>query len=169
MSNDKSNMYNILAKLKNANPQLMDEKVKNVYNQLTEAADRDVDLQVAMNTEISESSVSVQNYRIDIVLKEFAGHQKRFYNIVENDTDTILYKELALFETAMGIVKKRMTFRSGSDELAKFDADYENSLYELWTHQNRAKRGINENVSLAKADAAKSKLSDAKVKIIKRL
>jgi hypothetical protein len=53
--------------------------------------------------------------------------------------------------------------------LAKFDADYENSLYELWTHQNRAKRGINENVSLAKADAAKSKLSDAKVKIIKRL
>ena len=160
-------MHDILSKLQNANPQMMNEKVETVYHQLNEAADQDVDLKVAMTSRVNESSVTVQNYRIDIVLQEFAGREKRFYNIVEGDQ--IVHRELALFETAMGIVKKYMTGKSGIAQLERFDADYANALYEMWTHNTRAKRGINEAVALAKASDAKRKVAEAKRKILQRL
>lgn len=162
-------MYDILSKLNKANPKMMSEKVETVYHQLNEAAERDVDLQVAMTSKIEESSVTVQNYRIDIVLNEFAGREKRFYNIVETGTNRIVHQELALFETAMGIVKKYMTGKSGIEDLVRFDTDYANSLYEVWSHTARAKRGINEDISIAKADAAKRRVSEAKSKILQRL
>ena len=161
-------MHDILSKLQRANPKLMNEKVETVYHQLTEAADNDIDLKVALNSKIEESSVTVQNYRIDIVLQEFAGREKRFYNIVEGNK--IIHRELSLFETAMGIVKRLITGKISSiPELERFDNDYSSSLYELWTHNKRAARGINENISLAKADSAKRKMSEAKQKILQRL
>ena len=148
----------------------MDRKVYATTKKLAEAAEKDIDLNVAINSRITESNVSIQNYRIDIILQEFAGRQKKFYNIVETTENKIIHQELSLFETAMGIVKKLMvgTFH-GVDELEKLDMEYTNSLYEVWTHQSRAKRGINENIAIAKADAAKIKVAEAKRKILKRL
>jgi hypothetical protein len=162
-------MHDILSKLQSANPKLMNEKVETVYHQLTEAADTDVDLKVAMNSKIEESSVTVQNYRIDVVLNEFAGREKRFYNIVESNTNRIIHQELALFETAMAIVKKYMTGKSGVSELEHFDMQYATALEEVWTQNSRAKRGINEDIALAKASDAKRKVAEAKRKILQRL
>ena len=71
-------MHNILSKL-----QGVDKTTKIV----AERAERDIDLNVAINQKITENSVSVQNYRIDIVLQKFADKQKRFYNIC----DCLLY------------------------------------------------------------------------------
>jgi hypothetical protein len=168
---DKTNdLQDILTKLQNSNTNAMDRKVYATTKKLAEAAEKDIDLNVAINSRITESNVSIQNYRIDIVLQEFAGRQKKFYNIVEATENKIIHQELSLFETAMGIVKKLMvgTFH-GVDELEKLDMEYTNSLYEVWTHQSRAKRGINENIAIAKADAAKTKVAEAKRKILKRL
>jgi hypothetical protein len=162
-------MHDILSKLQGANPRMMNEKVEIAATDLMEAAERDVDLQVAMTSTIDESSVTVQNYRIDIVLNEFAGREKRFYNVVETSTNKIIHQELALFETAMGIVKKYMTGKSGVKELEHYDTQYTTALHEVWTHNARAKRGINEDIALAKADAAKIKVAEAKRKIMKRL
>lgn len=162
-------MHDILSKLKSVNPKMMSEKVEIASTDLLEAAEHDVDLQVAITSKIDESSVTVQNYRIDIVVNEFAGREKRFYNIVETHSNQILHQELALFETAMGIVKKYMTGKSGVNELEQFDTQYATALHEVWTHHARAKRGINENISIAKADAAKLKVVEAKRKIMKRL
>ena len=61
------------------------KKVHNVEETtkiIAERANSDMDLQMAITQKITESSISVQNYRIDIVLLPFAGKQKRFYNIV---------------------------------------------------------------------------------------
>lgn len=169
MDSESKAMFDILSKLQNANPKMMNEKVEVATTDLMEAAERDVDLKVAMTSKIDESSVTVQNYRIDIVLNEFAGREKRFYNVVETSTNKIIHQELALFETAMGIVKKYMTGKSGARELEEYDAQYSNALHEVWTHNARAKRGINEDIALAKADAAKIKVAEAKRKIMKRL
>ena len=168
---DKTNdLQDILTKLQNSNTNAMDRKVYATTKKLAEAAEKDIDLNVAINSRITKSNVSIQNYRIDIVLQEFAGRQKKFYNIVEATENKIIHQELSLFETAMGIVKKLMvgTFH-GVDELEKLDMEYTNSLYEVWTHQSRAKRGINENIAIAKADAEKTKVAEAKRKILKRL
>jgi hypothetical protein len=169
MDSETKAMHDILSKLQSANPRMMNEKVEIAATDLLEAAEQDVDLKVAMASKIEESSVTVQNYRIDIVLNEFAGREKRFYNIVETSTNRIIHQELALFETAMGIVKKYMTGRSGVDELERYDTEYANHLHEVWTHNARAKRGVNEDIAIAKADAAKAKVSEAKRKIMKRL
>jgi hypothetical protein len=157
MPTKKQSLYNILM-----------SQVEETTADLVEAALHDINLQVAMTQEISESSVTVQNYKIDIVLKEFAGRKKKFYNIIETSTNEIIHQELALFETAMGIVKKYMTGKPGITELQKYDTDYSNALYETWAHQTRARRrGVFEDVAVAKASQAKQKLYDAKQQICK--
>lgn len=169
MDSETKAMHEILSKLQSANPKLVEAKFEQTADELVESSKKDVDLRVAMTQEVSESSVTVQNYRIDIVLNQFAGREKKFYNVVETHNNRIVHQELALFETAMGIVKKYMTGRSGIRELEEFDAQYSNALYEVWTHNDRAKRGINEDIALAKASAAKQRVHDAKQKILKRL
>ena len=117
---------------------------------------------------VNENSVSIQNYRIDIVLLPFAGKQKRFYNIVEDEK--IIHRELALFETAMGIVKNLMLGKNAKvKDLEKLDVEYNNSLYEVYMYKTKAKKSINEDVMLAKMSQAQHKLSEAKSKILQKL
>ena len=135
---------------------------------VAERANNDVDLQMAITQKVTENSISVQNYRIDIVLLPFAGKQKRFYNIVEKEK--IIHRELALFETAMGIVKNLMLGkRQKVTELEKLDVEYNNSLYEVYMFKTKAKKSINEDVMIAKMSQAQNKLYDTKNKILQKL
>ena len=152
-------MHNILSKL-----QGVDKTTKIV----AERAERDIDLNVAINQKITENSVSVQNYRIDIVLQKFADKQKRFYNICEDDK--ILHKDIALFETAMGIVKNLMLNKHKKvDDLLKADLDYNNAWYEVYMYKTKAKRAINEDVMLAKMSQSQVRLQNAKQQILQKL
>ena len=152
-------MHNILSKL-----QGVDKTTKIV----AERPERDIDLNVAINQKITENSVSVQNYRIDIVLQKFADKQKRFYNICEDDK--ILHKDIALFETAMGIVKNLMLNKHKKvDDLLKADLDYNNALYEVYMYKTKAKRAINEDVMLAKMSQSQVRLQNAKQQILQKL
>ena len=152
-------MHNILSKL-----QGVDKTTKIV----AERAERDIDLNVAINQKITENSVSVQDYRIDIVLQKFADKQKRFYNICEDDK--ILHKDIALFETAMGIVKNLMLNKHKKvDDLLKADLDYNNALYEVYMYKTKAKRAINEDVMLAKMSQSQVRLQNAKQQILQKL
>ena len=135
---------------------------------VAERANDDVDLQMAITQKVTENSISVQNYRIDIVLLPFAGKQKRFYNIVEKEK--IIHRELALFETAMGIVKNLMLGKQQRvTELEKLDVEYNNSLYEVYMFKTKAKKSINEDVMIAKMSQAQNKLYDTKNKILQKL
>jgi len=160
MDPNTKSMYDILNKL---------GSVDNTSRIVAERADKDIDLKVAINSKVTENSVSVQNYRIDIVLQEFAGKQKKFYNIVEGNK--IIHQELALFETAMGVVKNLMGNKSSKvNELVRYDYDYANSLYEVYTHNSRIKSGkINEDIAVAKLSNSKEKMQQAKNKILQKL
>ena len=160
MDNDTKAMYNILSKL---------NSVDKTTRMVAESAEKDVELEMALTQKVSENSISVQNYRIDIVLQEFANKQKRFYNVVEGNK--ILHRELGLFETAMGIVKNLMLGKNNKvEELAKYDNDYINSLYEVYMHNSRIKRGnINEDVAVAKLSKAKANVQEAKARILRKL
>lgn len=160
MNQDTKEMFNILSKL---------DKVDKTTRIVAENAQKDVELKMAITQKINENSVSVQNYRVDIILQPFAGRQKKFYNVVEGDR--ILHRELALFETAMGIIKSLMTGKTSKvQELASYDEIYANNLYEVYMHNSRIKKGsINEDVAVAKSDRAKQKMYEAKNKILKKL
>ena len=153
-------MYDILNKL---------GSVDDTSRMVAERAEKDIDLKVAINSKVTENSVSVQNYRIDIVLQEFAGKQKKFYNVV--DGNKIIHRELALFETAMAVVKNLMGNKSSKvNELIRYDRDYANSLYEVYAHNSRIKGGkINEDIAVAKLGNAREKMQQAKNKIIQKL
>ncbi len=153
-------MYDILNKL---------GSVDDTSRMVAERAEKDIDLKVAINSKVTENSVSVQNYRIDIVLQEFAGKQKKFYNVV--DGNKIIHRELALFETAMAVVKNLMGNKSSKvNELVRYDRDYANSLYEVYAHNSRIKGGkINEDIAVAKLGNAREKMQQAKNKIIQKL
>ena len=152
-------MHDILTKLNGVNK---------TTRMVAERAENDVDLQMAITQKVTENSVTVQNYKIDIVLQPFAGKQKRFYNICENDK--VIHRELALFETAMGVVKNLMLNKHNKvKELLRADLDYNNALYEVYMYKTKAKNPINEDVMLAKKSKAESNLANAKAKILKKL
>tara|TARA_B100001057_G_scaffold114976_1_gene113447 strand:- start:2128 stop:2607 length:480 start_codon:yes stop_codon:yes gene_type:complete len=152
-------MQDILSKL---------NSVDKTTKMVAERAENDIDLNVAINQTVSENSVSVQNYRIDIVLENFAGKQKRFYNICEDNN--IIHKDIALFETAMGIVKNLMLNKHQKvEDLLKADLEYNNALYECYMYKTKAKRALNEDVMLAKMSAAQNRLHSAKSKILEKL
>ena len=159
MDQETKAMHDILSKLNS-----VDKTTKIV----AERAEQDIDLNVAINQKITENSVSVQNYRIDIVLQKFGGKQKRFYNICEDKQ--ILHKDIALFETAMGIVKNLMLNKDSKvNDLVKADLEYNNALYEVYMYKMKARKSINEDVMLAKMSAAQNRLHTAKQNILRKL
>jgi|TARA_A100001035_G_scaffold161079_1_gene127342 hypothetical protein len=152
-------MHDILSKL-----QGVDKTTKIV----AERAENDVDLNIAINQKITENSVSVQNYRIDIVLQKFADKQKRFYNICEDNK--ILHKDIALFETAMGVVKNLILNKNKKvEDLLNADLNYNNALYEVYMYKTKARKSINEDVMLAKMSQAQVRLQNAKQQILQKL
>tara|TARA_Y100000385_G_C13065882_1_gene626676 strand:- start:437 stop:898 length:462 start_codon:yes stop_codon:yes gene_type:complete len=136
--------------------------------QLNERADTDVDLRVAMTQKTQDNSISVQQYRIDIESKIFAGRNKNFYHIYEHNE--LLYEDVALFESAMGIVKNLMRNKNQRvTEIEKADITYNNALYEVYMFKSKIKASVNEDVMLAKLSQAQNKLSEAKAKILQKL
>ena len=159
MDKDTKAMHDILSKLQGVN------KTTKI---VAERAENDIDLQMALTQKITDTSVSVQNYKIDIILENFAGKQKRFYNICEKDK--ILHRDIALFETAMGIVKNLILNKHNKvDALLSADLEYNNALYEVYMYKTKARNSINEDVMLAKMSAAQNRLQDAKRKILQKL
>ena len=110
----------------------------------------------------------MQNYKIDIVLQKFGNKQKRFYNICEDNN--IIHREVALFETAMGIVKNLMLNKNQKvTELLDADLEYNNALYEVYMYKMKAKKSLNEDVMLDKLSQEQKKLGEAKAKLLRRL
>ena len=135
---------------------------------LNERAKTNVDLRVAMTETTKENSVSVQQYEIEVVQQQFAGKRKNFYNIYEHNK--LIYQDIALFETAMGVVKNLMQGKSNKVEnLLKYDLDYNNALYEVYMYKTKVKRAVNEDVMIAKLSSAKQRLQEVKLKILRRL
>ncbi len=135
---------------------------------LNERAKNNVDLRVAMTQQTQENSVSVGQYRIEITQEQFATKRKNFYNIYEHNE--LVFKDIALFESAMGIVKNLMSNKNQKvNEIEKADMAYNNALYEVYMFKSKAKSNHNEDVMLAKMSNAKRKMAEAKAKIMQKL
>ena len=159
MNPDTQNMLDILKKL---------HGVDKTTRVVAERAERDIDLNLAINQKVTEDSISVSKYRIDIVPRSFANKKKRFYDIYESNK--LLHKDIALFETAMGVVKNLMLNKNSKvNDLIKLDLEYNNSLYEVYMYKSKAKTAINEDIMLAKMSQAQNKLYSAKQNILQKL
>jgi hypothetical protein len=134
------------------------------------------ELGVAVQAKRTENGVSVSRYDIRTDKKQVQeGIGKTFYQIVDNRNGRVVYDDLGLFETAMGVVKHLLYTKDENrlNRLLDLDREYVGAMMELYSCKSRLKR-LNENsvqydVTTAKYSNARTRLSAAKIKILKAL
>lgn len=159
VSPDAQEMFNILSKLESATASTISTEVEQSGQLLL--------------TETAESKVfGVGHYHIAIEDTLLAGKYKKKYYTIFEDTKP-LYKDLALFESAMAIVKQLIEGKDQSKirQVVELDEDYDIQLNEAAVQKKRTKtltESIQSDVAAAKHSVAVGKMSALK-KRIKRL
>ena len=160
-------MANILEKLETS--------TRKTAENLVEESDKNPELKMAMNTSRSQSGVSVDNFEIVVEKQKIANITKNFYSIRDNATDEVLHKDLALFESAMSIVKRLMLGKQTQDigRIVEIDQQYAAGLLESYDYKSKLK---STKLTEAKIDVyntkqglATEKMRIAKLKILKTL
>ena len=160
-------MANILEKL--------EKSTRKTADNLVEASGGNTELKMAMNTSRSNSGVSVAGFEIVVEKQKLETITKNFYSVKDTSTSEMLYKDLALFETAMSIVKRLMLNKltTDIDRIVDIDKQYTAHLIESYDYKRRLK---NQKLTEARADVyeakfglANEKMRIAKQKILKTL
>jgi hypothetical protein len=161
VSTDARAMYEILQKL--------DEATKATTSVITEeSTDSSMLTAVALK---ENNSISINgDYNVEIVQKYVIdGVKKKYYNVKDADGN-VLYEDVALFESAMGIVKHLMFDKAPHkvDEIARLDERYAGYLTEAAIYKQKS-MGITEtyktDVYVAKQGNAIQKMGNCKKQI----
>jgi len=145
--------------------QKLDEATTKVTKEIVKESENDIELS-AINKK--GDTVSVNNYEITMEKTTIVpGIRKTFYNIKEGNE--IIHKELALFETAMGIIKG-LLFDNNSkvERLLELDNRYASTLQEAATYKMKCKtivESYKHDIAMAKQGAAVSKMKEIKKQI----
>jgi len=134
------------------------------------------ELDAAVNTTRTNNGVSVSRYDICTEKKTIQeGLSKTFYYIVDNKTNQIMYDDLGLFESAMGIVKHELYTNNQTkiQRILDLDREYIGNMMETYSYKRKLKT-INENstkfdVTSAKYSNSKSRLQSTKMKLLKAI
>ena len=120
VSKDAQGMYNILQKLDEATTKVAEEAVEEAYE----------DPMMAVATK-KGNSVKIAEYEITMDKQQVVpGIKKVFYTIKEDGK--VLHEQVALFETAMGVVKGLMHGKTGNiKQLLDLDVRYGSQLADL--------------------------------------
>ena len=157
VSKDAEGMLSILQKL--------DEATTQVTKEIVKESEHDIELSAI---DKKGDTVTVNNYEITMEKTTIVpGIRKTFYNIKEGNE--IIHKELALFETAMGIVKG-LLFDNDSkvNRLLELDNRYASSLQEAATYKMKCKTIVESSkhdIAMAKQGAAVCKMKEIKKQI----
>lgn len=157
VSKNAAGMLSILQKL--------DEATTKVTKDIVKESEHDIELSAI---DKKGDTVTVNNYEITMEKTTIVpGIKKTFYNIKEGDE--IIHSELALFETAMGIVKG-LLFDNDSkvNRLLELDNRYASSLQEAATYKMKCKTIVESSkhdIAMAKQGAAVYKMKEIKKQI----
>ncbi len=134
----------------------------------------DPDMNFAMNIkkDQADNSVAISEYRIVPVKGNLSGFAKTFYNIT--NSDGVLYENLGLYESAMGIVKHLLYTKKEFkvQNILDQDSAYLGYLSEAMGYKKRLStltEGVAHDVASAKYSNAREKMSAAKNKILKSI
>ena len=151
VSKDASEMLNILQKLETATAKATTEK----YHEAK------VNIKLSTAT-MTNNTVSVGKYNVILEKKSvIPGVKKTFYKITDSAGET-LYSDIALFESAMGVVKGLLFNISKVKKILDLDAKYAGYLAETALYQYKAKT-LNESY---KKDVAVAKQGNAATKMM---
>lgn len=157
VTEDAQEMYQILKRLEDA--------TTNVAQTIVEQ--KDTNPMTAVGT-MSDNTVSMGDYSVVMEKKSLTEkYKKTFYTIKKGERD--IYVDLGLFESAMAILKKLVTDKTGNiKKIIDLDDKYVSYLNEAANHKQRASM-INESsrkdVAIAKQSSAMDRASYVKKQI----
>jgi hypothetical protein len=155
VKSDSQEMYNILSKLEKATETASKTVVKEAQKN-----------PVVATGAIKENTVTMGNYVVTMEKQSVVkGISKKFYHIDCNGQR--LYSNIALFETAMGVLKFLIEDKS-PDKIIELDNMYGGALQEAAHYKMKAKRvteSFDFDLAQAKQQSAVTKMSTIKQKI----
>lgn len=149
------------------------DEMYNILSKLEEATNNAAEYIVVEEDEEINKNFGVGNLNIELIDTTVSGYKKTYYNIVKDDI--IIHKELALFETAMTIVKGYITENEKNiDKLLELDSRYDSNLLEAAGYKKRIRNltesnAFKQDVYLAKHSTAIKKMRAIKAEIKKML
>ena len=158
ISQDATEMYNILAKL----------------HKVQDATDTAATNIVTESESVNKATDSVGIDKFNIVLERhnISGYVKTYYTVAENGVR--IYENLALFESAMAIIKNEL-FKNDvnkSKAILEYDSRYASALEEAAKQKRRQKtltESIESDIAAAKHSVATEKMHKMKIAIKKLL
>lgn len=161
-------MADVLKKLENSTKQSAETIVSE--------SRKNPDLGFAVNAEKTEAGIAAGRFEIVLEKKTVSeGLNKTFYYVKNRKTNEIIYEDLGLFETAMGVVKHMMFTEDQRriDRLIELDSSYVGYLKETYGLKKKLQRldesSTKHEVALAKYSNSRDKLSAVKLRILKAL
>lgn len=156
VSPDAQEMYNILHKLQNAT----EESAKSLVKESTQVQTKPVE----------ESGFGFGNLNVVMRKANVYGYKKTFYTVMEGDE--VIAEELALFESAMGIIKNVLGKNDNNKTRRIIDLDEQYSIRfdDAAQHKQRAKtikESVKQDVAMAKHSVAVDKMRSIKQQIQK--
>lgn len=149
------------------------DEMYNILSKLEEATNNAAEYIVVEEDEEINKNFGVGNLNIELIDTTVSGYKKTYYNIVKDNI--IIHKELALFETAMTIVKGYITENEKNiDKLLELDSRYDSNLLEAAGYKKRIRNltesnAFKQDVYLAKHSTAIKKMRAIKAEIKKML
>jgi len=162
ISQDATEMYNILAKLH----KVQDATESAATNIVTES-ERFIE-----SVNKATESVGIDKFNIVLEQHNISGYVKTYYTVAENGVR--IYENLALFESAMAIIKNEL-FKNDvnkSKAILEYDSRYASALEEAAKQKRRQKtltESIESDIAAAKHSVATEKMHKMKIAIKKLL
>ena len=162
ISQDATEMYNILAKLH----KVQDATDSAATNIVTES-ERFIE-----SVNKATESVGIDKFNIVLEQHNISGYVKTYYTVAENGVR--IYENLALFESAMAIIKNEL-FKNDvnkSKAILEYDSRYASALEEAAKQKRRQKtltESIESDIAAAKHSVATEKMHKMKIAIKKLL
>ena len=162
ISQDATEMYNILAKLH----KVQDATDSAATNIVTESE------RLIESVNKATESVGIDKFNIVLEQHNISGYVKTYYTVAENCVR--IYENLALFESAMAIIKNEL-FKNDvnkSKAILEYDSRYASALEEAAKQKRRQKtltESIESDIAAAKHSVATEKMHKMKIAIKKLL
>lgn len=151
-------MYNILKRLEDA--------TTNVSKQIAQEARTDTKAATGL---MHNSAINMGGFSVLMEKKSVTGKYKKTYYTITDSTGNVLHEDVALFESAMGILKELVSGKtSNTKKIIDLDNSYASHLQEAAYHKERSvmiTEGYKKDIALAKQSSAMSKLSGIKKQI----
>lgn len=154
------------------------ERFSNVTNksaeELIERGKTDAEIAVALAVEKSERGVRIGDYEVIVEKHDCGGLKRNYYTILDREEDEVVYSDIAMFESAMSIIKRLILGKHTNkcETIAKLDEEYDRHLLEAYGYKYRLKKSLDvvkRDVYEAKYSNAMAKVKDTKERILKTL